>query len=33
LRSAIAGIAARRKVDVELDLVWRKAPTHLQKSI
>jgi N-carbamoyl-L-amino-acid hydrolase len=28
LRAAIAGIATRRKVDVTLDLVWRKAPTH-----
>src|SRR6201995_771471 len=28
LRAAIAEIAARRKVDVKLDLVWRKPPTH-----
>src|ERR1700750_1552871 len=28
LRAAIAEIAARRKVDVALDLVWRKPPTH-----
>ncbi|HJZ20249.1 MAG TPA: Zn-dependent hydrolase [Bradyrhizobium sp.] len=28
LRAAIAEIAARRKVDVTLDLVWRKPPTH-----
>jgi beta-ureidopropionase / N-carbamoyl-L-amino-acid hydrolase len=28
LRAAIAEIAARRKVDIALDLVWRKPPTH-----
>jgi hypothetical protein len=28
LRSAIAEIAARRKVDVQFDLIWRKPPTH-----
>jgi beta-ureidopropionase / N-carbamoyl-L-amino-acid hydrolase len=28
LRSAIAEIAARRRVEVALDLVWRKPPTH-----
>src|SRR5487761_2403876 len=28
LRAAVAGIAKRRKVDVALDLVWRKPPTH-----
>jgi N-carbamoyl-L-amino-acid hydrolase len=28
LRAAIAGISARRKVEVTLDLVWRKPPTH-----
>jgi N-carbamoyl-L-amino-acid hydrolase len=28
LREAIAQISARRKVDVMLDLVWRKTPTH-----
>jgi N-carbamoyl-L-amino-acid hydrolase len=28
LRAAIAEIAARRKVEVVLDLVWRKPPTH-----
>src|ERR1700751_5790145 len=28
LRAAIAEIAARRKVAVDLDLVWRKPPTH-----
>jgi N-carbamoyl-L-amino-acid hydrolase len=28
LRTAAAEIAARRKVEVVLDLVWRKPPTH-----
>src|SRR6516225_1006270 len=28
LRAAVAEIAARRKVEVTLDLVWRKSPTH-----
>src|SRR6516162_4286479 len=28
LRAAVAEIAARRKVEVTLDLVWRKPPTH-----
>jgi N-carbamoyl-L-amino-acid hydrolase len=28
LRAAIAEISARRQVDVKLDLVWRKPPTH-----
>src|ERR1700742_4159828 len=28
LRAAIKEISARRKVDVSLDLVWRKPPTH-----
>jgi N-carbamoyl-L-amino-acid hydrolase len=28
LRAAIAEISERRKVDVKLDLVWRKPPTH-----
>ena len=28
LRTAIADIAARHKVEVKLDLVWRKPPTH-----
>src|SRR5262249_56654967 len=28
LRAAAAEIAKRRKVDVRLDLVWRKPPTH-----
>jgi N-carbamoyl-L-amino-acid hydrolase len=33
LRDAIADIAARRKVDVTLDLVWRKEPTHFDKTL
>jgi N-carbamoyl-L-amino-acid hydrolase len=33
LRAAIAEIAARRKVDVKLDLVWRKAPTHFDPKL
>ena len=33
LRSAIAEIAARRKVDVKLDLVWRKPPTHFDPKL
>jgi beta-ureidopropionase / N-carbamoyl-L-amino-acid hydrolase len=28
LRAAVIEISARRKVEVTLDLVWRKAPTH-----
>ena len=28
LRAAMAEIAARRKVEVTLDLIWRKPPTH-----
>src|SRR5262249_57861889 len=28
LRTAAAEIATRRKVEVQLDLVWRKPPTH-----
>jgi N-carbamoyl-L-amino-acid hydrolase len=28
LRAAVAEISARRKVDVQLDLFWRKPPTH-----
>ena len=31
LRAAIAEIAARRKVEVALDLVWRKPPTHFDR--
>ena len=28
LRAAVAEISARRRVEVQLDLVWRKPPTH-----
>lgn len=33
LRAAIAEISARRKVDVALDLVWRKPPTHFDAKL
>jgi len=33
LRGAIAEIAGRRKVDVALDLVWRKPPTHFDTKL
>ena len=33
LRAAIAEIAARRRVDIKLDLVWRKAPTHFNPKL
>src|SRR5258708_4357005 len=33
LRAAIAEIAARRKVEVTLDLVWRKPPTHFDAKL
>jgi N-carbamoyl-L-amino-acid hydrolase len=33
LRAAIAEIAARRKVGVQLDLVWRKPPTHFDPKL
>jgi beta-ureidopropionase / N-carbamoyl-L-amino-acid hydrolase len=33
LRVAIAEIAARRKVEVTLDLVWRKPPTHFNAKL
>src|SRR4029078_7638495 len=33
LRAAAAEIAARRKVDVQLDLVWRKPPTHFDSRL
>jgi beta-ureidopropionase / N-carbamoyl-L-amino-acid hydrolase len=33
LRAAIAEIAGRRKVDVMLDLVWRKPPTHFDSRL
>src|SRR6201987_1864285 len=33
LRAAAAEIAARRQVDVKLDLVWRKPPTHFDPKL
>ncbi|MFX4392983.1 M20/M25/M40 family metallo-hydrolase, partial [Acinetobacter baumannii] len=30
---AVAEIAAKRKVEVQLDLVWRKAPTHVDSKL
>jgi beta-ureidopropionase / N-carbamoyl-L-amino-acid hydrolase len=33
LRAAAAEIAARRKVEVTLDLVWRKPPTHFDSRL
>jgi N-carbamoyl-L-amino-acid hydrolase len=33
LRAAIAEIAARRKVEVKIDLVWRKPPTHFDPKL
>ena len=33
LRAAIAEIAARRKVEVKIDLVWRKPPTHFHPKL
>lgn len=33
LRQAAADIAARRKVEVTLDLVWRKPPTHFDPKL
>jgi N-carbamoyl-L-amino-acid hydrolase len=33
LRQAAAEIAAKRKVEVTLDLVWRKAPTHFDATL
>ena len=33
LRAAIKDISARRKVDVKLDLVWRKPPTHFDPKL
>src|SRR4029078_1127389 len=33
LRTAVAEIAGRRKVDVQLDLVWRKPPTHFNPKL
>jgi N-carbamoyl-L-amino-acid hydrolase len=33
LRAAVAEIAARRKVEVKLDLIWRKPPTHFDAKL
>jgi N-carbamoyl-L-amino-acid hydrolase len=33
LRAAVAEIATRRKVEVALDLVWRKEPTHFNPKL
>src|SRR5579862_5823012 len=33
LRAAIKEISVRRKVDVQLDLVWRKPPTHFDPKL
>jgi N-carbamoyl-L-amino-acid hydrolase len=33
LRAATAEIAGRRKVDVTLDLIWRKPPTHFDPKL
>lgn len=33
LRAAVAEIAARRKVEVKLDLIWRKPPTHFNSKL
>src|SRR6202789_499788 len=33
LRAGVSEIAARRKVDVTLDLVWRKPPTHFDPKL
>jgi beta-ureidopropionase / N-carbamoyl-L-amino-acid hydrolase len=33
IRAAAAEIAARRKVEVAIDLVWRKAPTHFNPKL
>jgi len=33
LRAAVAEITARRKVEVTLDLVWRKPPTHFNSKL
>jgi N-carbamoyl-L-amino-acid hydrolase len=33
LRAAAADIARRRKVDIHIDLVWRKEPTHFDKTL
>jgi N-carbamoyl-L-amino-acid hydrolase len=33
IRTAAAEIARRRKVEIQIDLVWRKAPTHFDKTL
>jgi N-carbamoyl-L-amino-acid hydrolase len=33
LRAAIAEIAERRKVEVAVDLIWRKPPTHFNPKL
>jgi N-carbamoyl-L-amino-acid hydrolase len=33
LRAAVAEIAARRKVEVTLDVIWRKPPTHFDAKL
>jgi N-carbamoyl-L-amino-acid hydrolase len=33
IRAAAAEIALRRKVEIQIDLVWRKAPTHFDKTL
>jgi N-carbamoyl-L-amino-acid hydrolase len=33
IRAAATEIAKRRKVDIAIDLVWRKAPTHFDKTL
>ncbi|MCP9625940.1 Zn-dependent hydrolase [Rhodopseudomonas palustris] len=33
IRAAAAEIAAKRKVEVTLDMVWRKEPTHFDKAL
>ncbi len=33
LRTAVAEIAARRKVEVQLELIWRKPPTHFDAKL
>src|SRR5215813_11510061 len=33
LRAAVSEISARRKVEVKLDLVWRKPPTHFDPKL
>jgi N-carbamoyl-L-amino-acid hydrolase len=33
IRAAAAEIAARRKVEIAIDLVWRKEPTHFDRTL